>query len=242
MLVKYVDMGAGLILSAVRECDLLENLSEIVPPGSFSFAVNAEKLIRLEHDELLHESMCASQFRYIDGVAAKWCIPRNTVPKILLEKIDLPMTVVERCLRSRLPLSVVGASQSELADACDALCRMGVELDSHLHGYHSDEQIIDFLTKSKAEFTLLGVGSPRQERLAYLACRRGVTTRVIPCGGAIRLLGGVVSRAPKWMQQGGLETLYRLFLEPSRLKRYSSLAKVIPIIQWRRTITSGVES
>ena len=40
-------------------------------------------------------------------------------------------------------------------------------------------------------------------------------------GGAFNILAGIVNDAPQWMQNAGLEWLYRLLKEPKRLfKRY----------------------
>ena len=38
-------------------------------------------------------------------------------------------------------------------------------------------------------------------------------------GGSFEMVGGVVARAPKWLQESGLEWLYRLLREPRRLWR-----------------------
>ena len=45
---------------------------------------------------------------------------------------------------------------------------------------------------------------------------------MIGVGGALPVLVGMQRRAPRWMQRGGLEWLYRLGQEPKRLfKRYA---------------------
>ena len=44
---------------------------------------------------------------------------------------------------------------------------------------------------------------------------------MVGVGGAFNVLAGVVPEAPRWMQDMGLEWLYRLAQEPRRLfKRY----------------------
>ena len=44
---------------------------------------------------------------------------------------------------------------------------------------------------------------------------------MIGVGGALPVLVGMQSRAPRWMQKAGLEWLFRLLQEPRRLaKRY----------------------
>jgi N-acetylglucosaminyldiphosphoundecaprenol N-acetyl-beta-D-mannosaminyltransferase len=45
---------------------------------------------------------------------------------------------------------------------------------------------------------------------------------MIGVGGALPVMIGEMKRAPKWMQQSGLEWLFRLMQEPGRLfKRYA---------------------
>lgn len=49
-----------------------------------------------------------------------------------------------------------------------------------------------------------------------------VNAVMIGIGGALPVMVGLQKRAPKWMQNAGLEWLFRLFLEPRRLfKRYA---------------------
>jgi len=38
-------------------------------------------------------------------------------------------------------------------------------------------------------------------------------------GGALDILAGMKDRAPEWVQKVGLEWLYRLLLEPGRIKK-----------------------
>jgi N-acetylglucosaminyldiphosphoundecaprenol N-acetyl-beta-D-mannosaminyltransferase len=50
-------------------------------------------------------------------------------------------------------------------------------------------------------------------------------------GCVLDLLAGVVSRAPSWMQQSGLEWLFRLGQEPARLwRRY--IVDDVPVLIW----------
>jgi len=49
-------------------------------------------------------------------------------------------------------------------------------------------------------------------------------------GGAVDMVAGKFKRAPKILQNLGLEGVYRLILEPSRIRRYYKLLKIIPLI------------
>jgi N-acetylglucosaminyldiphosphoundecaprenol N-acetyl-beta-D-mannosaminyltransferase len=66
---------------------------------------------------------------------------------------------------------------------------------------------------------LVGMGMPRQEIwiLENLACIRSNT--VFCCGALIDYVAGELATPPRWLGQIGLEWLYRLIVEPSRLWR-----------------------
>lgn len=83
-----------------------------------------------------------------------------------------------------------------------------------------ENELIDSINESKADFVWVALGAPRQEFFCSKLCSR--TKAVwIAVGGAFNVISGVIPRAPKWMQDHSLEWLYRLLKEPKRLfKRY----------------------
>ena len=78
------------------------------------------------------------------------------------------------------------------------------------------------INDSKASVVLVGLGCPKQEEWMYR--QLGQTNAVmVGVGAAFRFYSGEVQQAPKWMRRSGLEWLFRLIAEPSRLwKRYVS--------------------
>jgi N-acetylglucosaminyldiphosphoundecaprenol N-acetyl-beta-D-mannosaminyltransferase len=46
-------------------------------------------------------------------------------------------------------------------------------------------------------------------------------------GGAFDFIAGIVPRAPAWMQRLGLEWLFRLYLQPWRLRRMLRLPRFV---------------
>ncbi|HQF61006.1 MAG TPA: WecB/TagA/CpsF family glycosyltransferase [Anaerolineaceae bacterium] len=65
----------------------------------------------------------------------------------------------------------------------------------------------------------VGIGSPRQERWmsAWVNCLD--VPVLVGVGAAFDFLSGIKPQAPRWIQRSGLEWLFRLFSEPSRLWR-----------------------
>lgn len=82
------------------------------------------------------------------------------------------------------------------------------------------EEVAQRINTVQADFIWVAIGAPRQELLMHRLKGKvnGIMTGV---GGAFNILAGRVNDAPMWMQNAGLEWLYRLCKEPRRLyKRY----------------------
>lgn len=84
----------------------------------------------------------------------------------------------------------------------------------------------DFLIEARARFSIIAVGAPQQELLAWHVARSGRAVGTGLCVGAsLDFLTGAQRRAPAWMQAISMEWLFRLLTNPQRL--------------WRRYIIEG---
>jgi exopolysaccharide biosynthesis WecB/TagA/CpsF family protein len=83
-----------------------------------------------------------------------------------------------------------------------------------------DEQDVRKINDSGAHIVLVGRGCPRQEM--WVADHLGkVNATMMAVGAAFDFHAGTLKQAPSWMQNAGLEWLFRLVMEPKRLwKRY----------------------
>lgn len=82
------------------------------------------------------------------------------------------------------------------------------------------EELAQRINEAQADFIWVAIGAPRQEKLMY-RLKGKVNGLMTGVGGAFNILAGRVSDAPMWMQNMGLEWVYRLCKEPKRLfKRY----------------------
>lgn len=77
------------------------------------------------------------------------------------------------------------------------------------------------LVESKARIVFVGIGCPKQE--LWMAAHHGkIPAVMLGVGAAFDFHSGRVKEAPTWMQQAGLEWVFRLKSEPRRLwKRYA---------------------
>jgi len=84
------------------------------------------------------------------------------------------------------------------------------------------KELIKKINKNRAKIIFIALSSPDQVMLAKgLSDLNTKNSIFIPVGAAFDFLSKVKKQAPKWMRNTGLEWLYRLINEPTRLwKRY----------------------
>lgn len=84
-----------------------------------------------------------------------------------------------------------------------------------------DDDVVDRINRSGADIVWVGLSTPKQERWMAAHVGRLQAPAMVGVGAAFDFHAGLVSQAPSWMQQRGLEWLYRVAKEPRRLwKRY----------------------
>jgi N-acetylglucosaminyldiphosphoundecaprenol N-acetyl-beta-D-mannosaminyltransferase len=83
-----------------------------------------------------------------------------------------------------------------------------------------DLGIIQQINDSNVNVLFVGIGCPKQERW-MAAHKESLNCVMLGVGAAYDFIAGSKNHAPRWMQQVGLEWLFRLCSEPQRLwKRY----------------------
>jgi N-acetylglucosaminyldiphosphoundecaprenol N-acetyl-beta-D-mannosaminyltransferase len=72
---------------------------------------------------------------------------------------------------------------------------------------------------SQPDLLFVGLGVPKQEYWMHEHCRSLDVRLSIGIGGSFDMVAGITPRAPEWLQNAGLEWLFRLSAEPRRLWR-----------------------
>jgi N-acetylglucosaminyldiphosphoundecaprenol N-acetyl-beta-D-mannosaminyltransferase len=139
---------------------------------------------------------------------------------------DLMARYCERSARTGVRMFLYGGrTQEALVQLHDVLCERypGLRI---VGGYSppfrdldEDEQreVVAAINASRADVVWVGTGQPKQEK--WMADMRGRLDPPIlaAVGAAFDFHAGRVSQAPVWMQDRGLEWIYRLAQEPRRL-------------------------
>jgi N-acetylglucosaminyldiphosphoundecaprenol N-acetyl-beta-D-mannosaminyltransferase len=188
--------------------------------------VNAAKIVKARFDKELRNIIFTADLVGADGLPIVWA------SKILSDPLpgrvngtDLMERLVELAARKKYRLYLLGATQeiiektaadfqSQYPELILVGCRNGYFKDA------SEEQLtVQEIADSRADILLVGMGTPMKENFI----RRNIENLKVPVihgvGGSFDIVGGLTKRAPLWMQNSGLEWLYRVYQEPLRMWR-----------------------
>ncbi len=79
------------------------------------------------------------------------------------------------------------------------------------------DEIAGRIRDARPDILLVALGSPKQEKWIYMNHRELGVPCSIGIGASLDFVAGKFARAPVWMQKAGMEWLFRLKQEPSRL-------------------------
>ena len=83
------------------------------------------------------------------------------------------------------------------------------------------KKVNEMLNSCQPDILFVGLGAPKQEKWMANHCPKLNVPVTMGVGAAFDFISGEKKQAPVWMQNAGLEWLYRLVSEPRRLwKRY----------------------
>lgn len=163
-----------------------------------------------------------------DGQPVRWAL--NMMHKSRLPDRTygptLTLKVVEAAAAADLPIYLYGSSQpvldrlsAALTEQFPALRIAGSEPSKFRAAHEGEPELIaERIKASGARLVLVGLGCPRQEVFVH-AMRPLLDMPLMAVGAAFDYHAGDLRRPPAWMQQRGLEWLWRLGLEPKRLWR-----------------------
>lgn len=115
-------------------------------------------------------------------------------------------------------VAVFGTREPWLTPAAERIAALGHAVVAVSDGFRPDEEYLELCRRTEPDAILLGMGMPRQERLAArLAAAIDRPCLVVNGGAILDFLADRFPRAPLWMQRARLEWLFRLVQEPGRL-------------------------
>lgn len=191
--------------------------------------INADFVAKALHDPELHYLLQESDMATADGMPLVWGARLLGVP--LEDRVtgaDMVPALAERAAKKGYSLYLLGAAPGVAARAGEIMQERNPGLKiagvcSPPYGsiLEMDRAILDDIKAAKPDVLLVALGNPKQEKWIGMYGRELGVPVMIGIGGTLDFIAGETKRAPEWMQQAGLEWVYRLVQEPKRLwKRY----------------------
>lgn len=217
-----------------------ENYDELIPKlfqnidakkKSLVVAINPEKLMKAKDDPALKALLNRAEFQIPDGIgviiASK--IQKGNI-KSRVTGVDMMDRIVREAARTGKSIFLYGAKPG-VADAAAAKLidtYPDLKVAGTQDGYEKDtSKVIAKINDAQPDILFVAMGSPKQE--LWIEEHRDNLHPILyqGVGGSFDVLAGNIKRAPAAFQKVGAEWLYRLLLEPSRIKRQMNLPKFL---------------
>lgn len=206
-------------------------------PGTL-VAINAEKMLTAEDNPEVRDLINAAEFKYADGISVVRSV-RKKFPQAQISRVagaDLWEALMARAGQEGTPVFLIGGKPEVLAQTEAKLrAQWHVNIVGSQDGYFTPEQrqaLFERIHASGAQIVTVAMGSPKQE-IFMRDCRKNHPEALyMGVGGTYDVFTGHVKRAPKLWQNLGLEWLYRLLSQPSRITRQLRLLRYL---RWHYT-------
>lgn len=217
-----------------------ENYDELIPKlfnnidakkKSLIVAINPEKLMKAKDDPALKALLNRAEFQIPDGIGviiASKIQKGNITSRVT--GVDMMDRIVREAARTSKSIFLYGAKPGVAETAAAKLIETYPDLKvaGTQDGYEKDTtKVISKINEAKPDILFVAMGSPKQE--LWIEEHRDNLHPILyqGVGGSFDVLAGNIKRAPAAFQKAGAEWLYRLLLEPSRIKRQMNLPKFL---------------
>ena len=188
--------------------------------------INAGKVVKMQSDKKLKESVISSDIINADGMSVVWAA-RFLGHKIKerVAGIDLMENLVELAHKKKYKCFFLGAKEQVVKRIVDHYSEKYSNkiIAGYRNGYfenYEEKTLVDQIIKSKANLLFVAMSSPKKEIFLnkYKIELKSVNL-IMGVGGSFDVISGEVNRAPLFMQKIGLEWFYRFAQEPRRMWR-----------------------
>ncbi len=194
--------------------------------------VNPEFVMAAQADPAFRQVLQSADLCLPDGVGLLYAARR--IGRVLPERVpgsELVYLLAERAAERGWSLFLLGAAPGVAEEAARILCArypglriVGTYAGSPAVGENDD--IVRRINDSGAAMLFVAYGAPKQDKWIERNRLNLPAVRVaVGVGGSLDFVTGRSVRAPRWMQDWGLEWLHRLYKEPWRWRRMLALPR-----------------
>jgi N-acetylglucosaminyldiphosphoundecaprenol N-acetyl-beta-D-mannosaminyltransferase len=241
---------AGIPVANLTEDEAVALIDELISVGGphYGAVVNAAKVVAADRDPELKRALLEADFVTADGMSVVWA--SSVLGRRLKQRvtgIDLFEQLLAHAEEQELTVYFLGARDESVRGLVElARTRFpALGIAGYHNGYFQEsdsEAICEEIMRSRADLLFVAMGSPRQELWIKSHILLTGVRFALGVGGSFDHLSGKVRRAPKWMQNSGLEWLHRLVQEPARLWRRYLIGNSAFVLLILKQLVGGARS
>ena len=193
--------------------------------------VNPEFVMRARHDGRFLDVLAKADLCIPDGYGVVWAARRlgHPLPQ-RIAGVDFIRALARRGAQDGWRFFFLGAGPGIAESAASVLAQdyRGLVVAGCLAGSPdtSDDPVTAGTVRAaRTDVLLVAYGAPGQDLWIARNLRQSGARVAIGVGGAFDFISGRARRAPRWMQDRGLEWLHRLIKEPWRWRRMLALPR-----------------
>ncbi|MBS1756917.1 MAG: WecB/TagA/CpsF family glycosyltransferase [Bacteroidetes bacterium] len=220
----------GIPVDALTMQQTVQIIDEAIQTGNRinHVVINAGKVVSMQTDKQLLESVISCDIINADGQAVVW--GARLLGSYLPERVagaDLMQELVKLAAEKKYKCFFLGAKEEIVSKVVSNYKEAFGEsiIAGFRNGYfkmEEEESVAKQIADSGAQLLFVAITSPKKENFMY--AHRNLLSKVnftMGVGGTFDVVAGFTKRAPKWMQKIGMEWFYRFAQEPKRMwKRY----------------------
>ena len=191
--------------------------------------LNPEMILEAQENSKFNKLLLDSELVFPDGIGLVYASKIKHQP--LSERvtgIDFTRSALELLAKKGKSAYFLGAKPGIAEAAARNIEKeiAGLKVVGARDGYfkaEDEEEIVNEINNSGADFLCLALGAPKQEFFAHKYKDKLKCKVVIGIGGSFDVWSGTLKRAPEFYINHNIEWLYRLLQEPSRIGRMAKL-------------------
>lgn len=213
--------------------ETLQAIDQLIQEDRNSYVVtpNVDHIVQLETDKELQDVYANASLILTDGKPLLWIAKLyGTQIKEKISGSDLFPLLCDMATKKGYKMFFLGAAEGVAAKAAENLKKRysGLQVAgtySPPYGFEKDaleiKKIAEMIKEAQPQILIVGLGCPKQEKFIWNN-RENLNVPVsLGLGASFDFEAGNIKRAPRWMQNCGLEWLFRITQDPKRLfKRY----------------------
>ena len=232
----------GLTIDPLTQTQVIQTITQYIDSRQPHHIVtaNAEIIYQASRDPQMKTLIQTADLITPDGAGVLWAAKYLGTPlPQRVTGIDLIHAICQTAQTTHWRIYLLGAAPGIAQKAAQNLTTLypGCQIIGAQHGYYTPQQepqILAQIQQAHPDIILVALGAPRQEQWIHTHQPTLQIPLAIGIGGSLDVISGNLKRAPKWMQKLSLEWLYRILIQPTRLKRATALPKFVLAVRRQR--------